>query len=244
MNERIAKRLSALGLCSRREAERWIADGRIAVNGAVLASPAHLVGDEDIIAVDGVTLATQKASAPRLFRYHKPPGLVTSHRDEKGRETVFDALPKHLPRVISVGRLDLASEGLLLLTTSGGLARTLELPKYALKRSYRVRVRGEISERQREKLAHGISVEGVRYQPIEVIAEPSKTSGRNRWLQVTLTEGKNREIRRVFLHLDLEVSRLIRIGYGPFTLGTLAPGAVEEVPARQLLKLMPILETA
>jgi 23S rRNA pseudouridine2605 synthase len=233
-SERIAKRMAALGLCSRREAERWIEQGRVAVNGNILDTPAMLVSAEDVIAIDGIVSKTQKISAPRLFLYHKPQGLVTSHKDEKGRTTVFDALPKNLPRVISVGRLDLNSEGLLLLTTSGALARALELPKNAMERIYRVRINGQITESQMARLARGITVDEVKYRPIHVVPEQGKETGRNRWVTVTLHEGKNREIRRVFDDLSLPVSRLIRVGYGPFGLGNMEPGDVEEVPTRQV----------
>lgn len=239
--ERIAKRLSGLGVCSRRDAERLIADGRVAVNGKTLETPASLVNASDRIAVDGVTVSTPRITAPRLFLYHKPEGLVTSHKDEKNRPTVFEHLPKHLPRLISVGRLDLNSEGLLLLTTSGALSRALELPKNAQERTYRVRVNGQVTENQIARLARGITVEGVRYRPIEVTPETSKEQGRNRWLNVTLHEGKNREIRRVFEALHLPVSRLIRIGYGPFGLGRLRAGEVEEVPAHQVREVLKTL---
>ncbi len=235
--ERIAKRMAALGLCSRREAERWIADGRVAVNGKTLETPATLVSEEDVIAVDGKTI-TNESLRPRLWKYHKPVGMVTTHSDPQGRPTVFDNLPKHLPRVISIGRLDLNSEGLLLLTTSGELSRALELPKNALKREYRVRVNGTPTDRQLARLAQGMVVDGMQYQPIRAKLEKAKTDGRNRWLDVVLTEGKNREIRRVFDHLDLPVSRLIRISYGAFALDALKVGAVEEVPGWQVEKLM------
>ena len=242
MKERIAKRMAALGLCSRREAERWIEEGRVAINGVLLTTPATCVTASDRIAVDGVPIHTATPSTPRLFCYHKPRGLITTHRDEKNRPTVFDHLPAHLPRVISVGRLDMDSEGLLLLTTSGTLARAMELPQNAMKRSYRVRINGVLSERQQGLLKKGITVDGVRYQPIAVAIEKTKTEGRNRWLNVTLTEGKNREIRRVFDHFKLPVSRLIRVAYGAFTLDTLAPNAVEEVPARRVRAVMKALD--
>lgn len=235
--ERIAKRMAALGLCSRRDAERWIRGGRVAINKKVITTPATLVSDEDVISVDGREIKNA-ALTPRVWKYHKPAGLVTSHKDEKGRPTVFDALPKHLPRVISVGRLDLNSEGLLLLTTSGELSRALELPKNAQQRTYRVRVKGTPTPGQLARLEKGVTVEGVRYQPIHAQPETAKTAGRNRWLTVTLSEGKNRELRRVFAHLDLSVSRLIRVQYGPFKLDTLKTGAIEEVPAWQVTALM------
>jgi 23S rRNA pseudouridine2605 synthase len=232
--ERIAKFMAAAGLCSRRDAERWIEDGRVMVNGAVLTTPATLVSENDEVIVDGKRIKTQ---TPRMWVYHKPAGLVVSHRDEKGRPTVFAHLPKDLPRVISVGRLDLDSEGLLLLTTSGALARAMELPANAQKRVYRVRIRGMIMETHRQQLTQGVRIEGMRYQPIEVRVEGNKT-GRNQWLTLTLREGKNREIRRIFEHFDLPVSRLIRIQYGHFHLEDLAPEELAEVPAEYMLKLI------
>jgi 23S rRNA pseudouridine2605 synthase len=234
--ERIAKFMAAAGLCSRRDAERWIADGRVIVNGETLTTPATLVSADDDIIVDGKRIK-QMAEAPRLFVYHKPAGLVVSHNDEQGRATVFDHLPRDLPRVISVGRLDLDSEGLLLLTTSGALSRAMELPANAQKRVYRVRIRGTPMETHLDQLERGVRIDDVHYQPIEVTFEPSK-EGRNQWLTLTLREGKNREIRRIFEHFDLPVSRLIRIQYGNFHLDDLAPEKVAEVPATDVEKLM------
>jgi 23S rRNA pseudouridine2605 synthase len=228
--ERIAKVMARAGLCSRRDAERWIAEGRVAVNGRVLESPAVVVSEADDVRVDGKPLAAPERA--RLWRYHKPAGLVTTHRDEKGRPTVFDALPKALPRVISVGRLDLNSEGLLLLTNDGGLARRLELPATGWVRRYRVRVHGKPDAAALASLGKGIAIEGVNYGPIE--AKLDKTQGSNAWVTVSLREGKNREVRRVFEHLGLPVTRLIRLAYGPFQLGGLPRGAVEEVPGKVL----------
>ena len=229
--ERIAKRLARAGLCSRRDAERWIADGRVAVNGVVLTSPAVTVGPKDQIVVDGNPLPDLEPT--RLWRYHKPDGLVTSARDEKGRQTVFDVLPEDLPRVISVGRLDLTTEGLLLLTNDGELARRLELPSTGWVRRYRVRVHGEVDQTQLAQLAKGITVEGVRYSGIEATFD--RKQGDNVWLTMALTEGKNREIRNICGHFGWPVSRLIRIAYGPFQLGShLNPGDIEEVPAKVL----------
>jgi 23S rRNA pseudouridine2605 synthase len=225
--ERIAKVIARAGLCSRRDAERWIADGRVSVNGTTLKSPAFTVGPDDRIVVDGKPLPAFEA--PRLFLYHKPVGLVTTARDEKNRPTVFARLPPGLPRVVSVGRLDLNSEGLLLLTNDGGLARYLELPANALKRRYRVRVHGAVKAAHLAKLVQGITVDGVNYGPIEARMEHAQT-GANVWLVVTLKEGKNREIRKVMAHLGLQVSRLIRTAYGPFELGDLPPGSAQEVP--------------
>lgn len=230
--ERIAKVIARAGLCSRRDAERWIADGRVSVNGKTLETPAFTVGPKDVVAVDGKPLPA--AEAPRLFLYHKPPGLVTTARDEQNRPTVFAKLPPGLPRVISVGRLDLNSEGLLLLTNDGGLARYLELPANAWERRYRVRVHGTVKAGDLARLARGVTVEGVKYGPIDARIERAQT-GANVWLAVALKEGKNREIRRVMAHLGLQVSRLIRTAYGPFQLGDLAPGSAKEV-APEVLK--------
>ena len=224
--ERIAKVMARAGLCSRREAERWISQGRVRVNGAVLETAACVVSADDQVEVDGKAVGS--AEKTRLFLYHKPAGLVTSHSDEKGRETVFDALPAALPRVVSVGRLDLNTEGLLLLTNDGGLSRYLELPTTGWSRRYRVRVLGNVDEKQLAALKDGITVEGVWYKSIQAKLE-SASSGANKWLSVTLREGKNREIRRVMEALGLQVNRLIRTGYGSFELGQLKPGEVKEI---------------
>lgn len=228
--ERIAKRLSRAGVCSRRDAEKLIAEGRVRLNGEILASPAVNVTEADAIEVDGKLVAGKEP--PRLWRYHKVKGLVTSHRDEKGRPTIFDNLPKGLPRVISVGRLDLNSEGLLLLTNDGELSRHLELPATGWRRSYRVRAFGRITQTKLDRLKAGVQVSGVRYGAIE--AKIDREQGSNTWLEMTLTEGKNREIRKVLEYLGLVVNRLIRVSYGPFLLGKLEQGAVEEVPQRML----------
>lgn len=222
--------MARAGLCSRREAERWIEAGRVTVNGKTLDSAAFTVAPEDNITVDGKDIPALER--PRLWRYHKPPGLVTSHKDEKGRDTVFDKLPEELPRVISVGRLDLNSEGLLLLTNDGELARKLELPATGWKRKYRVRVHGHPRDADMEKLAKGITVEGVRYGSIEGTIDSTK--GANSWLTISLREGKNREIRKVMEYLGYSVSRLIRISYGPLSLGDLPAGAVDEVKSKIL----------
>lgn len=228
--ERVAKILARAGLCSRRDAERWIAAGRVALDGKPLTTPAVTVDDWRRLTVDGKPLPEREE--PRLWRYHKPAGLVTSHRDPQGRPTIFERLPEELPRVVSVGRLDLNSEGLILLTNDGALARRLELPATGWVRRYRVRVRGAIDEAALHALARGVTVEGVRYGAIE--ARLDRRTGANAWLTVSLREGKNREVRRVLKHLGLEVSRLIRIAYGPFQLGKLEPGAVAEVAASVL----------
>lgn len=228
--ERIAKVLARAGLCSRREAERWIAAGRVAVDGQILASPAVAIGPENVVTVDGKPLP--QAERPRLWRYHKPAGLVTTHKDPQGRPTVFETLPPGLPRVISIGRLDLNSEGLLLLTNDGALARRLELPATGWVRRYRVRVHGAVDEARLAQLAAGPTVAGIRYGPVK--ARLDKRQGSNAWLTVSLTEGKNREVRKIFDSLGLEVSRLIRVAYGPFQLGTLGRGDVDEVPGKVL----------
>jgi 23S rRNA pseudouridine2605 synthase len=233
---RIAKVIARAGLCSRREAERWIADGRVSVNGKMLESPAFTVGPSDRIVVDGRPLPAPEA--PRLFLYHKPPGLVTTAHDEKKRPTVFGHLPPGMPRVVSVGRLDLNSEGLLLLTNDGGLARYLELPSNALKRCYRMRLHGPVNAARLARLRQGVAVDGVRYGPIDARIE-GPHSGANLWLVVTLKEGKNREIRRVMEHQGLQVSRLIRTAYGPFQLGHLPPGSAMEVKPEILKEKLP-----
>ena len=227
--ERIAKRIARAGLCSRRDAERWIEEGRVKVNGKVLTTPAFLVDHTDYIVVDNKDLPG--AEKTRLFLYHKPAGLVTTNKDELGRPTIFDRLPPKLPRVVTVGRLDLNSEGLLLLTNDGGLSRYLELPQTAWKRRYRVRVHGAVDEKKLADLKRGITVEGVEYKSIEASLDKSEKEKRtaNSWLRVTLVEGKNREIRKVMEALDLKVNRLIRVSYGPFNLDNMGIGAVAEV---------------
>ena len=230
--ERIAKVLARAGLCSRRDAERWIADGRVVVNGEKLRTPACTVGDADAIVVDGQPLP--KAKMTRLYMFHKPAGLVTTAKDEQGRPTVFEGLPHHLGRLISVGRLDITTEGLLLLTNDGELSRYLELPATGWKRRYRVRAHGGMPSNGVERLAKGMTVEGVRYGPIEM--EIDKDEGTNIWLTLTLTEGKNREIRKVMEALGLRVNRLIRLSYGPFQLGQLPRGGLEEIAPGEVRK--------
>jgi 23S rRNA pseudouridine2605 synthase len=229
-SQRIAKVLARAGLCSRRDAERWIAEGRVTLDGTVLTSPAVNVTEASDVRVDGKPLP--EPDRQRLWRYHKPAGLVTTHRDERGRPTVFDALPKELPRLISIGRLDLNSEGLLLLTNDGALARRLELPATGWVRRYKVRVHGELDPARLAGLERGIKIDGVAYGPIR--ARPERQQGSNAWLTLSLQEGKNREVRRVLEHLGYPVSRLIRLAYGPFQLGNLPRGAVEEVPRKAL----------
>jgi 23S rRNA pseudouridine2605 synthase len=229
-SERIAKRLSRAGVASRREAERMIAAGRVSVNGKTIDSPALNVGPSDEIAVDGKAVAAP--DRPRLWLYHKPSGLVTTARDEKGRQTVFDALPPELPRVMSVGRLDLNSEGLLLLTNDGALKRKLELPTTGWLRKYRVRVKGAPKDDDFAPLRRGIAIEGERFQPMEVTLD--RQQGANAWITIGLREGKNREIRRAMEEVGFQVNRLIRVSFGPFRLNDLKPGAVEEVKPRVL----------
>lgn len=226
--ERIAKRLARAGVCSRRDAERWIEQGRVQLNGQVLQSPAVNVSDADVIVVDGEPLSGKEPT--RMWLYHKPSGLVTSHRDEQGRETIFETLPQSMPRVISVGRLDLNSEGLLLLTNDGALSRYLEMPSTGWVRQYRVRAHGRITQANLDILKEGISVEGVHYGAIEAVLEKEQ-HGSNVWMQISLREGKNREIRRVLDDMGLSVNRLIRQSYGVFELGNLKVGEVMEVPA-------------
>lgn len=228
--DRIAKVLARAGVASRREAERYIEAGRVSVNGKVIDSPALNVTAKDRIAVDGKPLA--EAEPPRLWRYYKPLGLVTSARDEKGRDTVFDHLPEDLPRVMSIGRLDLNSEGLLLLTNDGELKRRLELPSTGWMRKYRVRVNGSVDDPLLEPLRRGIVADGEKFQPMLVTLD--RQQGANAWLTVGIREGKNREIRRAMEQVGLKVNRLIRVSYGPFQLGDLASGGVEEVKARVL----------
>ena len=227
---RIAKAMARAGLCSRRDAERWIADGRVAVNGHVIRSPALDVKPDDKVLVDGRPLPG--VEPPKLWRYHKPKGLVTTHRDPEGRETVFDKLPATLGRVISIGRLDVTSEGLLLITNDGALARHMELPATGWLRRYRVRAHGRTTAAALDKLKDGIEVEGVKYGPIEATLD--KQQGANTWLTIGLREGKNREVRKVLAALGLDVNRLIRISYGPFQLLDLPPGEVEPVKRRVL----------
>jgi 23S rRNA pseudouridine2605 synthase len=229
---RIAKVMARAGLCSRREAETWIVAGRVAVNGAVINSPALDIGAQDQVTVDGQPLPERERT--RLFLYHKPRGLVTTNRDPQGRPTIFDALPPRLPRLVSVGRLDLNSEGLLLMTNDGSLARALELPQTGWLRRYRARALGHVTQAALDKLRDGITVEGVRYGPVEAAVD--RDQGANTWLTVGIREGKNREVRNVLGGLGLTVNRLIRVAFGPFELGMLREGGIEEVPTHEIRK--------
>jgi 23S rRNA pseudouridine2605 synthase len=232
--ERIAKLLARAGVASRREVERMIADGRVAIGGKVLDTPATILPDLRGVTVDGQPVG--KAEHTRLFRFHKPPGLLTAERDPKGRPTIYaalrNALPPGTPRLMPVGRLDLNTEGLLLLTNDGEFKRQMELPATGVPRTYRARAFGAVTQAQLEALIHGVTIDGVHYGSIDANLE--RGAGRNRWIEMTLTEGKNREVRRVLEHLGLKVSRLIRTGYGPFALADLARGAAKEVRKEEL----------
>ncbi|PQA88519.1 pseudouridine synthase [Hyphococcus luteus] len=228
--ERIAKFLARAGVASRRDAEKLIEQGIVTVDGKILTTPAFKVTPEMEVRVDGTRVG--KPDAPRLWRYHKPDGLVTTHKDPQGRPTVFEALQGRLPRVISVGRLDLTTEGLLLLTNSGALARRLELPSTGWTRRYRVRAFGKVTQSQLDSLKDGVEIDGVQYGPVRATLD--QTQGGNVWITLSINEGKNREVRNLMRHLGLQVNRLIRTAYGPFQLGKLAKDTVEEVPGKQL----------
>lgn len=230
MAERLAKFMARSGLCSRREAEEYIRQERVTVNGETIVSPAYNVDGSEKILFDGEKLPQKDQT--RLWLYYKPEGLVTTHKDEHNRETVFNNLPSGMPRVISVGRLDLNSEGLLLLTNDGELSRELELPRNAWSRRYRVRVHGRVDSKKLQTLQNGVTVEGIEYGKVNAVIDSQ--NGSNSWLTVTLFEGKNREIRKLMNSIDLEVARLIRVSYGPFQLGSLKPGEIKEVPQKVL----------
>ena len=227
-SERIAKFIARAGLCSRREAEAWIEDGRVQVNGKTITSPALNVVGTDAIKVDGKLV--QVTEPPRIWRFHKPAGCLTTNRDPQGRPTIFDVLPKGLPRVMTVGRLDFSTEGLLLLTNDGDLARWLEHPDTGWTRRYRARVHGNVTPVVADRLKKGVTVDGVRYRP--AIIEVESKQGTNTWVSITLTEGKNREVKKLMEAFDLPVTRLLRVAYGQFQLGKLPKGAVEEIPQR------------
>jgi 23S rRNA pseudouridine2605 synthase len=233
--DRIAKFLARAGVASRRDAERLLAEGKVLVNNVRVDHPATFVSAGDIVVVDGTVVDPPQRA--RLWRYHKPDGVMTTHKDPQGRPTVFEKMPAGMPRVVSVGRLDLNSEGLLLLTNDGALARQLELPSNGWLRRYRVRVHGEVEPAALASLSRGLTLEGVRYAPIEAGLDSKR--GSNAWLTVSLHEGRNREIRRVMAHLNLAVTRLIRVAYGPFQLGNLARGDIAEVPPKVLREQLP-----
>lgn len=233
--ERIAKVLARAGIASRREVERMISEGQISLNGKILDTPATLVTSTEGISVNGTAVGAPQKSC--VWRFHKPKGVVTTSNDPEGRQTVFDLLPKDLPRLISVGRLDYNTEGLLLLTNDGGLSRWMELPQTGWKRQYRVRVHGRVNEEALKRLKAGITIEGVKYGSVEASLE--RTQGTNAWLKVSIREGKNREIRKIMEHLGLRVNRLIRTAYGPFELGQLEMGDVAEIPHAGLLESVP-----
>lgn len=230
--QRIAKLMARAGVGSRREVERMIGDGRIALDGQTLTTPATLLTDLAGVTVDGKPVRAPAAS--RLWRFYKPAGTLTAERDPKGRKTIYDGLPAGLPRVMPVGRLDFATEGLLLLTNDGELKRLLELPRTGVTRTYRARAFGDVTQDQLEDLAEGITIEGIHYGSIDANLE--RRTGRNCWIEMTLTEGKNREVRRVLEHLGMQVSRLIRTAYGPFTLEGLSPNMVDAVERNVLFE--------
>jgi len=232
---RLAKVIAQRGVCSRREAGRWILEGRVHVNGVLVETPATLVVDTDLILIDHKPLKAKPKI--KLWLYHKPRGLITTHHDPQGRPTVFDHLSALGPHILSVGRLDLNSEGLLLLTNDGALARFLEQPSTGLKRTYRVRIQGTLDDQKCSKLRRGMVVDGVRYAPLDVVVEVSKGSS-NLWVRMTLKEGKNREIRCLMEALECRVNRLIRLAYGPFSLGDLPRGGVIEVLDKDVQKLL------
>jgi len=228
MTERIAKFMARSGVCSRRQAEEYIKQKRVSVNGELIESPAFNVEGNEVILLDGEKLP--QAEQTRLWLYHKPTGLLTTHKDTHNRPTVFDALPPDMPRVISVGRLDINSEGLLLLTNDGNLSRKLELPQNGWSRRYKVRVHGRVEPKKLTELEKGALIDGVQYGPVKI--EQISQNGSNSWLLITLNEGKNREIRKLMKSINLEVARLIRLSYGPFQLGSLKKGEVKEVPQK------------
>ena len=236
--QRIAKLLARAGIASRREIERMIVERRVAINGVAIDTPATILTSLQGVSVDGQPV--QQAAATRLFLFHKPAGFLTAERDPAGRPTIYNRLPAELPRVMPVGRLDLNTEGLLLLTNDGEFKRQLELPSTGVERAYRARVFGEISQDQLEELIHGVEVEGMRYGPIDANLE--RRTGRNGWIEMKLKEGKNREVRRVLEHLGLQVSRLIRIAYGPFVLADLPVGGVVEVRQHELVEFRKTLK--
>lgn len=240
--ERLAKRLAAMGVASRRDAEKMIQAGRVTVNGTLVTTPAFNVTTADTLTLDSKPL-TAPAAQPRLFRFHKPRGVVCTARDERGRPTVFDVLPKGTPRLVLVGRLDLNTEGLLLLTTDGDLAGTLMHPSTGLPRTYRVRAHGHLTDSHIAALAKGVSIDGTHYRPIQAERDHGPRAAANSWFSLTLTEGKKREIRVVLEYLGLTVTRLIRTAYGPFRLADLPVGALDEIPPAEVARFVKTLRT-
>jgi len=238
--QRIAKVIARAGICSRRDAERLIEEGRVRLNGRKLTTPAQTVTSIDDILIDGKPLPG--ASGPRIFRYHKPAGLVTTNKDEKDRLTIFDKLPKELPRVVTIGRLDINTEGLLLLTNDGEIAQMLERPDTGWSRRYRVRVHGDLDLDKLRQIKKGVTIDGIKYAPAKIELDQTQSEGKNIWLTVTLHEGKNREVKRLMEFCGLLVNRLIRLSYGPFQLGSLPKGAVEEIKPRILKDQVPGFE--
>ena len=230
MAQRLAKFMAHSGICSRRDAEKYIIQERVTVNGEVIKTPAFNVSEDDVVLFDGEKLP--EIQTTKLYIYYKPVGLITTHKDEKGRQTVFDALPLEIGRVVSVGRLDLNSEGLLLLTNNGTLARELELPANAWSRRYRVRVHGRVDEQKLKEIENGVTIDGIRYGKTSIVLDSQ--NGTNAWLTVTLSEGKNREIRKLMKYAGLDVARLIRVSYGPFQLGNLKKGEIRQIPQKVL----------
>lgn len=235
--QRLAKRIAHAGLCSRREAERWIEAGKVWVNDEKITTPAFTVTMADKVVVNGQELPSE-LEKPMLFRFHKPKGYLCTAKDPEGRPTVFDLIPPDMPRVVLVGRLDMNSEGLLMLSTCGELAQKMMDPAYGLERTYRIRIHGVLSEGHIVSLQKGITIDGMKYKAAKIEVEPTREDKRNQWLQITLTEGKNREIRKIFDHFKMPVSRLIRLSYGPFTLGDLSKKGLYQVSEKQVEQFM------
>lgn len=240
---RLNKFLQEAGVGSRRKAETMVAEGRVMVNNEP-ATPTTVVLRDDVVTLDGEVVTAAIAATPRLFIYHKPIDYLVTHDDPKGRPTIYDVMPKGMPTVVPVGRLDVNSEGLLLLTTDGRLAQYLMHPSSGFERTYRVRVFGELGNPALHKVSKGMRVQGVQYKPANIELEKKTDTGKNRWYRITLTEGKNREVRKIFMHFHCTVNRLIRVQYGPFKLGTLPKGVAMEVPTHQVKKLMADMEKA
>jgi 23S rRNA pseudouridine2605 synthase len=242
--ERLAKRLAHAGVCSRRDAEKLITAGRVKVNGKAITTPAFNVQPTDKVVVDGKPLPAPTNDLPRLYRFHKPAGVLCTTKDDRDRETVFDLLPPNTPHLVLVGRLDYNTEGLLLLTDNGDFSRKLTLPATGLERTYRVRIQGKPNEKHMDAMRQGLMVEGIRYRPAKVVLDEAPNQGTNHWLTITLTEGKNREIRNMLEHFGFQVNRLLRTAYGPLTLGTIPKGSLVEVPVHQVKRIIQELDKA